>query len=82
MLYCGTDPAADDPGARSNLVFVLAVTLASAAAIAEWSPTRPVRLIMPFAAGTSADAAARVIAQHLSRTWNQPVIGTTIGTLR
>ena len=68
--------------------FVLAVALASAAAIgAEWSPTRPVRLIMPFAAGTSADAAARVIAQHLSSTWKQPVIvdnrpggGTTIGT--
>lgn len=69
-------------------IFVLAVTLASAAAVgAEWSPTRPVRLIMPLAAGTSADAAARVIAQHLSRTWKQPVIvdnrpggGTTIGT--
>lgn len=67
---------------------VLAVTLASAAASgAEWSPTRPVRLIMPFAAGTSADAAARVIAQHLSKTWKHPVIvdnrpggGTTIGT--
>ena len=67
---------------------VLAVTLASASAIgAEWSPTRPVRLIMPFAAGTSADAAARVIAQDLSKTWKHPVIvdnrpgaGTTIGT--
>ena len=68
--------------------FALAVTLASAAASgAEWSPTRPVRLIMPIAAGSSADSAARVIAQHLSRTWKHPVIvdnrpggGTTIGT--
>ena len=31
-------------------------------------PSRPVRFIMPFVAGASADAAARVIAQHLSRT--------------
>ena len=67
----------------------LAVMLTSSASTraAEWSPSRPVRFIMPFAAGASADAAARVIAQHLSRTWKQPVIvdnrpgaGTTIGT--
>ena len=68
--------------------FALAVTLASVSAIAaEWNPTRPVRFIMPFVAGASADSAARVIAQHLSKAWKQPVIvdnrpggGTTIGT--
>jgi tripartite-type tricarboxylate transporter receptor subunit TctC len=68
--------------------FVFAVMFASPAAIgAEWSPTRPVRFIMPFAAGASADGAARMIAQHLSKTWKVPVIvdnrpgaGTTIGT--
>jgi len=40
---------------------------------AEW-PSKPLRLILPSQAGTSADVAARVIAQQLTAKWKQPVI--------
>lgn len=36
-------------------------------------PTRPVELIVPFAAGASTDACARVIAQVLETRWGVPV---------
>jgi tripartite-type tricarboxylate transporter receptor subunit TctC len=36
-------------------------------------PTRPVELIVPFVAGASTDAAARVIAQVLEARWGVPV---------
>src|SRR6476469_9954347 len=41
---------------------------------AELSPTRPVRFIMPFAAGASADVAGRAIANQLAKMWKQQVI--------
>src|SRR5687767_10211569 len=54
---------------------------------AEFSPTKPLRFIVPLAAGGSADVAARAIAQPLARIWKQPVIvdnrpggGTTVAT--
>jgi tripartite-type tricarboxylate transporter receptor subunit TctC len=37
-------------------------------------PTRPIRLIVPVAAGGGADFAARVMAQKLNEAWGQPVI--------
>jgi tripartite-type tricarboxylate transporter receptor subunit TctC len=75
-------------GARFLLLTVLA--MAGLAAFAkpppDW-PTRPVRFIMPFDTGSSADAVARAIARHLSLRWDQPVVvenrpgaGTVIGT--
>src|SRR5262249_50304750 len=36
-------------------------------------PTRPVRIIVPFAPGGPADVVGRVLAQKLSPTWTQPV---------
>jgi tripartite-type tricarboxylate transporter receptor subunit TctC len=54
---------------------------------AEFQPTKPLRFIMPLAAGSSADVAARALARELVKTWKQPVIvdnrpgaGTVIGT--
>jgi tripartite-type tricarboxylate transporter receptor subunit TctC len=50
-------------------------------------PTKPVRMIVPWAAGGTSDVAARVVAQKLSELWatqaiveNRPGAGGTIGT--
>ncbi len=37
-------------------------------------PTKAVRIIVPFPAGGSADALARVVGQDLSKRWSQPVL--------
>ena len=37
-------------------------------------PTRPVRIIAPFAAGGGADLAARRLAERLNSRWKQPVV--------
>jgi len=59
---------------------------AAPAARAQEFPDKPVRIIIPFAAGGSADVQARSIGQRLNEIWGQPVIvqpkpgaGTTIG---
>ena len=51
-------------------VFLLAVSAASAQ---DW-PARPVRIIVPFPAGGSADLMPRIVAEKLSEKWGQPVI--------
>ena len=42
-------------------------------AFAQSYPARPVRMIVPFAAGGPTDVIARVVAQKLSETWGQQV---------
>src|SRR3979490_2183379 len=37
-------------------------------------PNRPVRIIVPFPAGGTADVMPRIVADWLSRKWGQPVI--------
>jgi tripartite-type tricarboxylate transporter receptor subunit TctC len=44
------------------------------AGAAQAQPTRQVRIVVPFAAGGSADVLARITAQALSVRWNQPVV--------
>ncbi len=50
-----------------------APSLASAQTAEAW-PTRPVRLIVPYAAGGFADTRARLIAEQLGKVLGQPVI--------
>ncbi len=52
-------------------MFVL--SLATPAAAQDW-PTAPIRIIVPFPAGGSADVQSRVIAEGLSKALGQPVI--------
>ena len=51
----------------------IAAALALPAAAQDW-PTRPLRLIVPFPAGGSADVQARVIADELAKAVGQPVL--------
>lgn len=50
-----------------------AFLLASGPAGAQSFPERPLKIVVPWPAGGAADAAARVIAQHLSTRLGQPV---------
>src|SRR5205823_14473245 len=50
-------------------------TLAGTNVYAEPFPTRPVRILVPYAAGGAIDVLARTLGQSLSKTWGQqPVI--------
>ncbi|MBX6375521.1 MAG: tripartite tricarboxylate transporter substrate binding protein [Acetobacteraceae bacterium] len=50
-----------------------AVAPLRAAGAEEW-PARPVRLVIPFAAGTTTDTVGRLLAQHLTRTFGQSFV--------
>jgi len=70
-----------------HLLAAFLLALAVPWAAAQEYPNRPVRLIVPFAAGGSADVYARVIAQRLQEALGQTVIvddrpgaGSLIGT--
>lgn len=54
--------------------FCLGIALFCATAAAQPYPSRPVRIILPQAAGGAVDVALRPIAQKLSETWGQQVI--------
>ena len=60
---------------RLILALILSLTLIPASSRAQESyPSRPVRLIVGFAAGSSGDVAARIVSNKLSQLLGQPVI--------
>ena len=52
---------------------MIPVMLASAAS-AQTYPAKPVRFVVPYAAGGAVDAMARVFAQEYAHAWGQPVV--------
>src|SRR5881394_1478498 len=64
----------------------LVIALASPWAFAQTYPSKTVHVIVPFAAGSATDVAARLVGERLNAAWGQPVIvenkpgaGGTIG---
>jgi tripartite-type tricarboxylate transporter receptor subunit TctC len=56
------------------VVAVCATLFASAGALAQAYPSKPVHLLVPLAAGSTADIISRYIGQELSKALGQPVI--------
>jgi tripartite-type tricarboxylate transporter receptor subunit TctC len=80
--------ASNPPSTLSRrALLALGAALACAGASADPYPVKPVRLIVPFAAGGTADLAARVVAEPLAQALGQPLVienkvgaGGTVGT--
>ena len=52
---------------------LLALSL-SASAIGQTYPSKPIKIIVPFAQGGAADLLSRMVAQRLQEAWGQPVV--------
>ena len=58
----------------SSLVPAMLVILASCPALAQKFPERPIRVVVPQAAGGGLDVVVRLVAQDLSQKWGQQVV--------
>jgi len=60
---------------RSLAAVVLSCTaLAGISVHAQRYPSKPIKIVVPFAAGGAVDAVARIVGQRLAEQLNQPVI--------
>jgi tripartite-type tricarboxylate transporter receptor subunit TctC len=63
---------------RRSTIRALALAAGAAALIqtahAQTFPDRPIRLLIGFAPGSSADVSARIVADHMTRSLGQPVV--------
>jgi tripartite-type tricarboxylate transporter receptor subunit TctC len=70
-----------------SLAFASAATLANRTAQAADYPSRPIHLIVPYAAGGAADSIARIVAKRVGNAIGQPIVvenrgggGSIVGT--
>ncbi|CAN5548969.1 tripartite tricarboxylate transporter substrate binding protein [soil metagenome] len=57
-----------------SLLASSAASLVTTVAIAQDYPTKMIRILHPYSAGSGPDIAARAVAENLSKQWNQSVI--------
>ena len=60
-------------GIRLVTVLALASTMGNSA-WAQWSPERPIRVVLPFVAGSSYDSIMRMLAEPLRQSLKQQVV--------
>jgi tripartite-type tricarboxylate transporter receptor subunit TctC len=56
-----------------SLAAGLAASLATVA-LAQGFPTRPIKIVVPFAPGGNLDVTARIVAEHMTHTLGQPLV--------
>ena len=59
---------------RHLAVSLLGLVLSSSGASASDYPTRPIKFVVPFTAGSATDAVARIFGEKVSATLKQPVV--------
>jgi len=65
-------PSAKEVARRAFVITLLAT--AASGALAQWKPTRPINLIVPWAAGGSTDQVTRVAAAELEKALGQTIV--------
>lgn len=60
--------------ASALLLSILALAMTSPAAAQGTYPSRPITLVVPFAAGGPNDVMSRIVTEHMSRTLGQPIV--------
>ena len=57
-----------------TMLLALSLSLAAAGAAAQSFPSQPVKIVVPFPPGGSADVLARILQPKLGEIWKQPVV--------
>jgi tripartite-type tricarboxylate transporter receptor subunit TctC len=59
---------------KTWLAAAVALAASAGTALAQAFPTKPVTLVVPFAAGGPTDVIARIVGEHMAKTLGQPVV--------